>query len=74
MYQCTTGRHVWTRAEDARCCCNGYTRILLVGDVTNATNIITVEGVLAGRAWQRNGEKHDPDFSPRKSEQSLWFG
>lgn len=48
MRQCVSGKHWWTRKADAEKCCNGYTRILVLGGGDNSQ---VVEGVVCGRAW-----------------------
>lgn len=57
MARCKSGRHEWTRAEDAERCCNGYKRVLLLGaDVREASTLGhgTLEGATPyGFAWMK---------------------
>lgn len=59
MAYCKTGRHLWTNDEDARRCCNGYRRVLEIGNVS-ACNVIGSEalpgGYLYGYRWVRHSE------------------
>ncbi len=53
-FTCKSGKHTWLRQEDAAKCCNGYRRILVLGDQPpNSRNIQTVAGVQAGRVWMK---------------------
>lgn len=36
---CKSGKHFWSRAEDASRCCNGYKRILVLGDIREAETV-----------------------------------
>jgi hypothetical protein len=54
MYPCRSGRHTWLDAADAEKCCNpAWRRILVVGDVRDATHIIAEGDTLLGRRWVR---------------------
>lgn len=58
-HKCKSGRHVWTRQEDAAKCCNGYRRVLILGDTAKADRIAGEPlpgGVLYGFAWAKGGE------------------
>lgn len=33
MYRCKSGKHWWLSKEDAEKCCNGYKRVLCIGDI-----------------------------------------
>jgi len=48
MFQCVSKKHWWTREEDAKKCCNGWLRILVLNGGDNQQ---VVAGVIAGRAW-----------------------
>lgn len=64
MFNCKSKKHWWLDKTDADQCCNGYRRVLLVGDIPpGATNIILVEGIPCGRTWvpmPTKGQEHEP--------------
>jgi hypothetical protein len=54
LYPCRSGHHTWFNAADAEKCCDPlWRRILVVGDVRGATNIIAEGNTLLGRRWVR---------------------
>jgi hypothetical protein len=54
MYPCRARRHTWFHQADAeKCCDSAWRRILVVGDVRNATHIIVEGSTLMGRCWVR---------------------
>lgn len=36
--RCTSGRHEWTNPEDAEKCCEGFKRVLVIGDTIGCNN------------------------------------
>jgi hypothetical protein len=44
--KCKSGRHEWINPEDAAKCCNGYRRVLEIGNVRSCDRIVT--GALPG--------------------------
>lgn len=48
MYQCKSGRHYWLNPEDADKCCNGFSRVLIIGAGANPQ---ITDGVIVGRGW-----------------------
>lgn len=53
MHTCKSGRHVWFNKDDADKCCNGYTRILVIGGGSNQQ---IVGSIRMGRAWIKTKE------------------
>lgn len=53
LFQCISGRHYWTRQDDAAKCCNGYTRILVIGGGANQQD---AGGIRCGRAWMSRND------------------
>ena len=49
MFLCQSGKHWWTRDEDAEKCCNPrYIRVLSFG---SGDNTQMIDGQLIGRVW-----------------------
>ncbi|OIQ08688.1 hypothetical protein MOOR_16070 [Moorella thermoacetica] len=58
MYQCKSGKHWWLRMEDAKKCCNGYRRVLCIGN-TRGCDITIYEAeteTMYGYKWEKNSE------------------
>lgn len=62
---CKSGKHDWMQPADASKCCNGYSRILVIGSGDNQQD---AAGVMCGRAWvedapniECSGQAHAPD-------------
>lgn len=39
MVKCKSGMHEWFYPEDAQKCCNGFKRILVIGNISECSNI-----------------------------------
>jgi len=54
--RCRSGKHVWLDATNARFCCNGYSRVLSIGDVAGCSVVASEAlpgGQIYGYAWVR---------------------
>jgi hypothetical protein len=39
MVKCKSGRHEWLFEEDAQKCCNGYRRVLVIGNIKECNTV-----------------------------------
>jgi hypothetical protein len=53
---CHSGRHAWLDPEDRARCCNGWERVLVVGDTRHCDRVAPEPlpgGIRYGYAWRR---------------------
>lgn len=54
--KCKTGQHEWLLEKDAEKCCNGYKRVLSIGNISKSESFGSVPlpgNILYGYHWEK---------------------
>ena len=56
MSICKSGQHNWLFPEDAKKCCNGYRRVLVIGNISDCDRVskeVLPENIRYGYKWEK---------------------